>query len=71
MFEDYKVVFCSKCTHSVFPVETAPWGTCCFDSTEKTTICKHYPRSCNHFDRKGFNDGKDKQRSDHEAVQGY
>ena len=69
MFEDYKVVYCSKCEHSVFPVETAPWGTCCCEGKNKQTICKSVARSCNTFHRKENKNGKDEQRSNYEALQ--
>ena len=49
MFEDYKVVYCSKCEHCIFPQETAPWGTCALD---KKTICKTVRRTCNKFEWK-------------------
>lgn len=52
MFEDYKVVYCSKCVHSVFPQETAPWGTCCEPSKDKQTICKTVRMTCNKFNYK-------------------
>ena len=70
MFDDYKVVFCSQCTHSVFPVETTPWGTCCQPDNNKAIIGKKYPRTCKYFDRKESKNGQDKQRSNHEIVQG-
>ena len=67
MFDDYKVVWCSKCEHSIFPQETAPWGTC---SIDRKTICKTVCRTCNKFDwKKGKGYGKDKQRSNYEALQ--
>lgn len=70
MFDDYKIVYCSKCKHSVFPFETAPWGTCCKEGKNKKTITKTVARSCDSFERKEKYRGKDKQRSDNEALQG-
>ena len=65
MFDDVKIVYCSKCEHSVFPWETYPWGTCCLD---KCTICKTVRRGCKNFSRKEKENGKDKQRSNHEVM---
>ena len=70
MFDDYSVVYCTKCTHSVFPWETAPWGTCCQPDNNKATINNKYPRTCKYFERKEKQNGENKQRSDYEAVQG-
>lgn len=52
MFEDYKVVYCRHCNHSVFPQETAPWGTCCEPSKNKQTICKTVARTCDKYKQK-------------------
>lgn len=49
MFDDYEIVYCRHCKHSVFPQETAPWGTCC---KYMVTICKTVKRSCTTFERK-------------------
>lgn len=68
MFDDYKIVYCSKCTHSVFPQETAPWGTCCEPGSNKQIITKTVARTCNKFNGKGKENGKNKQRSDYETV---
>ena len=65
MFDDYKVVWCSKCEHCIFPQETAPWGTC---AKTRKTICKTVRRTCNKFEWKGKQNGKDEQRSNYEAV---
>lgn len=70
MFDDYKIVYCRKCTHSVFPQETAPWGTCCEPTMNKHIICSGVMRSCNKFEWKEKQNGENKQRSDYEAVQG-
>ena len=58
MFDDYKVVWCSKCEHSAFPWETHPWGTCCEPTKNKDTLCKTVPRTCNKFKRKENKNGK-------------
>lgn len=55
--DNYKIVYCRNCKHSVFPFETAPWGTCC---KTRTTICKTVRRTCNTFEWKEVKHGKDK-----------
>ena len=60
MFEDYKITFCINCKHSVFPMETAPWGTCCEPNKGKRTICKTVAMTCNKFDWKEKQNGKNK-----------
>lgn len=70
MFDDYKIVFCRNCTHAVFPNETAPWGTCCEPTKNKTIICKTVARSCNKISWKDKQNGKDEQRSNNEDLQG-
>lgn len=70
MFEDYKIVYCRNCIHSVFPQETAPWGTCCEPSMCKKVITKTVARSCNKFEWKGKQNGENEQRSNNEAMQG-
>lgn len=60
MFEDYKTVFCESCKHSVFPMETYPWGTCCFGGKARKTITQRVPTGCNKYERKEKNYGKNK-----------
>lgn len=60
MFEDYKVVFCNSCAHSVFPWETYPLGTCCCPGKNKKVVNQRVPESCNTFKRKEKEYGKDK-----------
>lgn len=60
MFDDYKIVHCRNCKHSAFPQETAPWGTCCEPSRGRKTICKTVAKTCNKFEWKDKQNGKDK-----------
>lgn len=41
-------------------METAPWGTCCEPSKGRHTICKTVARTCNKFEWKEKQNGKDK-----------
>ena len=59
------VVWCDKCKHSVFPWETYPWGTC---TADRCTITKTVKRTCNNFEGKGKQNGKNEQRGDNEAL---
>lgn len=68
MFDDYKRVYCRKCAHSVFPQETAPWGTCCEPTKNKKIICKTVARDCNKFKWKDKQNGENEQRSDYETL---
>ena len=58
MFDKYKVVYCSKCKHSAFPVETAPWGTCCKRGKNKQIITRTVARTCDSFEWKEKENGK-------------
>ena len=59
MFKN-KTIWCNKCSYSVFPQETAPWGTCCEPSKNRQIICNTAAKTCNKFDRKEKDDGKNK-----------